>query len=484
MKYKKICKCCGKEFETNSPQKLYCNGEHYLPCPVCGKPVLKKDRYFTRPPKCCSSKCSHEIRKSKFKPRQCIYCGEWFQPKSGVALVCDKEHYYPCEICGKPYLRTPAKDADGVTTCSLECSKEKLRRHFQEKYGVDHPMQCEEVQKNFHDAMEKKYGVRHALQIPGKTDQQQKAAYITNMKHWGVPYACFSPGCIAANTHANAISKINKKFASRLEKLGISAQFEKIIGPRSYDLYIEPNTLIEINPTYTHNSYGNHYDPNGLSKDYHLNKTKLAESHGYRCIHIWDWDNVEKVVDLLKPKVKIGARKCEIYRINPKVGNEFLERYHLQGSCRGQLIYLGLVYEDELVQLMTFGKPRYNKKYTCELLRLCTKSGYSIVGGASKLFKWALEHHELGDIISYCDRSKFSGSVYFHMGMSLKTTTPPQEVWSRDGEYITANLLRQRGYDQLFGTSYGRGTSNDLLMLQHGWLPIYDCGQSVYEFKQ
>lgn len=39
MKYKKICKCCGKLFETNSPQKLFCDRDHYLPCPICGKCV-------------------------------------------------------------------------------------------------------------------------------------------------------------------------------------------------------------------------------------------------------------------------------------------------------------------------------------------------------------------------------------------------------------------------------------------------------------
>ena len=48
--------------------------------------------------------------------------------------------------------------------------------------------------------------------------------------------------------------------------------------------------------------------------------------------------------------------------------------------------------------------------------------------------------------------------------------------------HITDNLLRQRGFDQLFGTSYGKGTSNRELMLEHGFVEIYDAGQSVYEW--
>ena len=34
-----------------------------------------------------------------------------------------------------------------------------------------------------------------------------------------------------------------------------------------------------------------------------------------------------------------------------------------------------------------------------------------------------------------------------------------------------------------FGTNYGKGTSNEQLMLDNGWLPVYDCGQAVYEFR-
>lgn len=132
---------------------------------------------------------------------------------------------------------------------------------------------------------------------------------------------------------------------------------------------------------------------------------------------------------------------------------------------------------------MTFGKPRYDKKYSVELLRLCTKSGFNVVGGASKLFSYATSEYGLSNIISYCDLSKFSGDVYSKIGMTLVRITPPQEIWSKGDEKITANLLRSRGYDQIFKTNYGKGTSNDQLMLDNGWLPVYDCGQAVYEFK-
>ena len=66
--------------------------------------------------------------------------------------------------------------------------------------------------------------------------------------------------------------------------------------------------------------------------------------------------------------------------------------------------------------------------------------------------------------------------------MQFVKNTPPQEIWSLEKNKITANLLRQRGYDQLFNTNYGKGSSNEELMLDHGWLPVYDCGQAIYSY--
>ena len=85
-------------------------------------------------------------------------------------------------------------------------------------------------------------------------------------------------------------------------------------------------------------------------------------------------------------------------------------------------------------------------------------------------------------IISYCDKAKFSGDVYTRIGFRLHHVSPPAKVWSKGQEHVTDNLLRQRGYDQLFGTDYGKGTSNEDLMIQNKWLSVYDCGQLVFEW--
>lgn len=481
MKYKKICPICNSEFETNSPQKIYCNNVHYLPCPVCGKLVEKKDNDFSRPPRCCSSKCTHELRKNRLKVKKCAFCGEEFQPSSGVALICSRQHYQKCEICDTIFPISIREIHDNVTTCSSQCSKEKLRRHNLEKYGTEHPMQNTEVKQHFKDAMRAKYGVEHALQDKSISARQQQTAYDTNMANNGVPYACLLPQCI--NAQGKIVSSINKSFGDRLDELGIEYSFERRLDNMSYDICIESQkTLVEIDPSYTHSAVPNHWNQN-RNKYYHRDKSQTAIQNGYRCIHIFDWDDKEKILNMLRPKQSIYARKCRIYRLNKQVAVDFLNQHHLQGSCRGQLLCLGLVYEGDIVQVMTFGRPRYDSKHSVELLRLCTKTGFNVIGGASKLFSYATSEYGLSDIISYCDLSKFDGKVYDKIVMTKIRLTPPQEVWSKGKEKITANLLRARGYDQIFKTCYGKGTSNEELMLEHGWLPVYDCGQAVYEYK-
>lgn len=260
---------------------------------------------------------------------------------------------------------------------------------------------------------------------------------------------------------------------------------EIVLNNKSYDFKIN-NNLIELNPYATHNStWGPFGIKKGLDKYYHKEKSQLAQENGYRCIHIWDWDDKEKVINSLLDKEIIHARKCIIKEVNIKQCNEFLDRYHFQNSCRKQEVRLGLYYNNELIQIITFGKPRYNKNYEWELLRLCTKSLYKVVGGAEKLFKYFVNSYKPQSIISYCDLSKFTGDVYTKLGFKLNSISEPNKHWYNPNNkiHITDNLLRQRGFDQLLGNIYGKfgkGTSNEILMLQNKFVEIYDCGQATY----
>lgn len=213
-------------------------------------------------------------------------------------------------------------------------------------------------------------------------------------------------------------------------------------------------------------------------------KTEVANEHGYRCVHIFDWDNIDAVISIInKNTIRVYGRNCNILEVNAKDANAFFSENHLQSTCRGILKCYALEYQGDIVQMMAFDKPRYNSNYDWELLRLCSKSGVSVIGGASKLYTHA-KRNEVSNIISYCDYSKFNGNVYHNIGMKFLRKTKPSKVWSKGKNRITSNMLNNLGYDKIFGTDYGKYSNNEELMIKNGWLPVYDCGQLVFEDKE
>lgn len=315
-----------------------------------------------------------------------------------------------------------------------------------------------------------------------KIEQMLKAYSVTCLERYGVPYYCMTNHCKQSSTNE---SGPNNYFSKLLMQNGYSItrdNREFIIDNFSYDFKIG-NNLIEINPTPTHNSTWSPFPNQEKDKDYHYNKSKVARDNGYRCICIWDWDDPYKIIELLKNKEKVFARKCIIKEVSINDSKSFINQYHLQGYVKSE-INIGLYFNDELISIMTFGKPRYNKNYEYELIRYC--SSKNVVGGAEKLFNYFIRTYNPKSIISYCDWSKFNGDVYLKLGFKYKSYSIGKHWYNiKTKKHVTDNLLRQRGFDQLLGKEYGcygKGILNEQLMLEHNFVEIYDCGQAVYEW--
>lgn len=455
----KVCKICNKEFEPHSwasgQQSTYqcicdnCSTYNKLErtkiCPVCGR-EFKITRKSVKEHWLNIVYCSLECANAVEIEQKCSVCGRIFKSKvtregKPKQKICSEycantvDIVLKCEICGENFITHPLLDGRKRTTkfCNNCRPKERVKN----------------ISK-------------------------------TCLEKYGVSYPCLTENCKSSNPQAN--SKINEDFCKLLSRYGLDFDTEYSIGSKfCYDVRLG-NNLVEINPTITHTSID--YIPIFSAKDanYHLNKSNYAVDNGYRCIHVWQWDNWDKIVQLLLPKQKLYARKLQLKVIDKSTANTFLDTFHLQGSCYNNRINLGLYLNNRLVQVMTFGEPRYNRNYQWELLRLCSCSEYCIVGGAEKLFKYFIRNYKPVSVISYCDISKFSGNVYNRIGFKLKKLTKPQKIWSKNSNYITDNLLRQRGADQLIGTHDGKGTDNEEVMIREGWLPVYDCGQMVFEF--
>lgn len=535
---KKICEWCNKEFEAigrNAARMRFCSDVHYQTCAVCGKVFVIKSMYDV--PKCCSAECTKKLRKMttdatmlkkygvthytqvpEFREKARKTRAEHQEETSAKTRATMLEHYgveyamQSKELQQKAAatnlerygVANPAQNAEIRKKISEAVSSEACQERYcqtsLEHYGVEYPAQSAEVQNKMKATCLERYGVEHVMQHEEVKQRMIQNAERTRILHpeistinkqriheaclekYGVDWFCQLKQCREA-AH-QTISQANRAIGTTLTSMGCDVAYELSLGPYSYDIAIPSQKIaIEVNPSYTHNTEGNHYGVVRTS-DYHLKKTQVAIDGGYRCVHIFDWDNVDKVLQLFSPKKLVYARKCKVQEIDAATASEFESLYHLQGAVRGQQLCLGLFCWGQLLEVMTFGRPRYNNKYDWELLRLCTATEYKVVGGANKLWAYFLKAHKNESVISYCDIAKFTGHVYAQLGMELLYTTPPSKIWSKGSQKITDNLLRQRGFDQLFDTDFGKGSSNEGLMLQHGWLPVYDCGQQVWIYEK
>lgn len=178
---------------------------------------------------------------------------------------------------------------------------------------------------------------------------------------------------------------------------------------------------------------------------------------------------------------KVRAHNCEVVVVDSWTESEFLNENHYQGYVPSSVCY-GLIYDTELVMLMSFGKPRYNKRYNSELLRLCTRKGYQVYGGASKLFKEILAREDLGSIVSYCNEDLFNGKVYEALGFTKKTLTKGYH-YEKDGRSYSRQSFQKWRCLQIWPEFVGQNITEREIMQKKGYTRVDDTvGQSTWVY--
>lgn len=404
------------------------------------------------------------------------------------------------------------------TKAELEEKDRKRKETCIKRYGVDHVMKSSEVVDAAKERRLKKLGYWHweHMHIEHKDtyldDEKFKEFIIQRFNdngHKKIKAVELSkyfnvnvwPKCkeLKLEKYVSVMrSPLEESVKKALDEHGIRYKWRNrsiLNGPNGkshgleLDFYFpEKHIAVEINDLANHSI--NSIRKNAPMKDetYHLHKTQACKEKGIRLIHIWEWElkkNFDKTVgwilnELNDNKTRIFARKCELKEVSQEEEKKFLDEYHLQGYSKSK-VCLGLYFNDELVQLMSFADSRYDKKYQYELLRLCTKNEYIVVGGASRLFKYFIKKFNPESIISYCDYSKFSGEGYEKMGMTLDKLSKPTVYYCNfDMNVINESMLMKYGVDNLLHTNYGKGADNREMIMKHGYLPVYNCGNLIY----
>lgn len=261
-------------------------------------------------------------------------------------------------------------------------------------------------------------------------------------------------------------------------------EFEKtrqILKPYEIDLF-NPNLNlgIEFNGTYWHSEIFK-------TSTYHQDKSILAKNKNIFLYHIfeYEWKDPRKksiIISQLnnlthKNSLKIGARKCNIQELPNNICQTFLNTNHLQGKDQSS-IRLGLIFQDELISVMTFCRPRFSKKYQWELSRFCNCKNTTIIGGASKLFNYFITTYNPKSIISYSNFAKTRGTIYSTLGFKFEKLTNPNYVWFNHRETLSRYQCQKHKLTEFkdFGT-----TENEI-MHNRGFLKLYDCGNYVWSW--
>lgn len=164
---------------------------------------------------------------------------------------------------------------------TLENSLKRVNKEELAKYFIDENHSRKECCEYFKVSMNNLKKIISLYEIPHKDRQLvNKAINESLLERHGVLY-----GFELSNRGNNKDTKPNLEFKKLLEDNIISFEREFRLEHFIYDFKVG-NTLVEINPTVTHNSTVSIFHDEPLDKLYHKNKTDLAMAHGYRCVHV------------------------------------------------------------------------------------------------------------------------------------------------------------------------------------------------------
>ena len=281
-------------------------------------------------------------------------------------------------------------------------------------------------------------------------------------------------------------SVVEKRLTTWLEKLGEKpiTQNRKILDGKEIDIFLPAHNLgIEVNGLYWHSEVFK--EPKE-----HQNKSILASSKGIKLLHLWEHQLEQKMpiiksmlrVRMQRARLRIFARECSIARIQQAEAKSFLEKCHLQGYAASELQY-GLFLDEDLVAVMTLGKPRFNKDAEWEIIRLATKLNTIVIGGASRLFTAFLREVSPASVVSYADLDYADGGVYKNLGFSISKYTAPAYFWVSGHNALPRYRTQKHKLQKLLGATFDPNLTERENMERAGFYRVFNSGNAVFTWK-
>lgn len=283
--------------------------------------------------------------------------------------------------------------------------------------------------------------------------------------------------CIGKNTSSGE-KELLTWLNNVAKELTIIENTRKVISPYELDIYIpEKNIAIEYNGLYWHT------EDKGKDKKYHHDKWASCKKQGIQLIQVWedDWRDKQEIVKAsiihklgLSSQEKIFARKTTIKEVDNTDAKAFLDAHHIQGYATGS-IRLGLYdKQDSLIALMVFRK----EGLTLNLVRYAT--AYNVVGGFSKILRYAEKNYEATQVISFSDHMISNGNLYENNGFTFEYQVKPDYQYLVKGKRehkFNYRLGRFKKDDNLI---YIEGKSETELAILNNIPRVWDAGKTKW----
>jgi predicted nucleic acid-binding Zn ribbon protein len=480
-------------------------------CPVCGKNV-KFHRFSIGYSRCCSNKChliSKETQENRRKTNLKNFgVGNVFQSnkikeKSKQTLIkkYGVENSQQSNKIKEKSKQTLIKKYGVENYSQTKEFLEKSKNTWLNKYGVDSPIKNAKIKKKIKNSINNNYRKKWSkilnISLNDIIILDDNIVIIKNFckKHIkfkiskhniknrtlrsdDIKYICTK----CYNISKQSSIKENEVYDFINNELNIKNIIKKdknILNGLEIDIYLPDYKLgIEFDGIYYHSN-------KFKDKNYHLNKTNLCEQQGIELFHIFEdeWLYKKEIVkSIIKNKLNIIeniilVNECTIKEIDSPTCSNFLNDNHIQGVIKSK-IKIGLFYNSELVLVMTFSKKRINDEY--EMHRFCNKLNTQVIGGASKLLSYFIKTYNPKSILTFADRRYSNGGLYKQLGFKFIENIKPNYWYIKKHELIKYRKYNFRK-DKLISKEFDKNKTKNEIMLERGYLKIYDCGKIKFE---
>lgn len=236
--------------------------------------------------------------------------------------------------------------------------------------------------------------------------------------------------------------------------------------------------------------YWHKYDPIQNNRNYHKNKREFFSKKGITLMTIFEneWKNKNDIIkSMIRTRLgkveKIYARKCSVSKIDRIAAENFHIKNHISGKTSSSLNY-GLLYDNELISVLSIIKSRFDKKYQYEISRFCSSQNIVVTGGLSKLFSYFIADVNPDSCVTYADLRFGEGKSYEKIGFKLESDTTPNYFYYNSRIGIMENRMNYQKAKLKNLPEYEAKKSEFQIMTDAGYYILFDCGNKKYGWRK